>query len=429
MLQSLALLPMPILELRTHIQQQIESNPALEIPDESMPVSSEQDEFEEDDYSDNNYDPEASERKQQAIENSSISSETLTEHLLKQLGELNISDTTYEIGEMLIGNLDANGFFIVPLQTLFENKNYSENEINNTVNLVQSFDPAGICVKDFRESLIVQAKCSGMAKEDIEIFSKIVYEHLEDIQAGKVSDVAFKLHIYKEDLDTFVSILKSFTPYPGQSFSSNIQEYIEPEFSVKKIQDNLVVEMNDSSLPVLEISSDFSDLAKNAKGPDAKETLAYVNDCIRQAKTLISQIDLRKKTMAKVATVLIEKQRDFFFNGPSALKALTLKEVADEINVHETTVSRLSQSKYIDTDYGLLPLKYFFSQGVSSSDGQETISRNAVKEMIAQIIKEKGNLSDQKISDLLLERDIKCARRTVSKYRKELNIDSSFNRK
>lgn len=428
MLQSLALLPMPILELKAHIQQQIESNPALEIPESDFVENTQSDEYEEDDYSDNNYDPEASERKQQAMENSALNGESLTEHLLKQLGEIDIPQEMYDIGEMLIGNLDANGFFIVPLETLFENSDYTEEQINRAVSIVQTFDPYGICVKDFRESLIVQAKCSSMAQEDLEVFSKLVLEHLEDIQSGNLNQVAFKLHIYKEDLETFINILKSFTPYPGQSFSNQNTEFIVPEFSIRNIDGNLVLKMNDSSLPELEISKEFAELSKKAVGPQAKETATYINDCIRQAKTLISQIDLRKNTMTKAAKVLCEKQADFFFNGPSALKPLTLKDVAQAIQVHETTVSRLSQSKWVETDYGILPMKYFFTQGVNSSDGEQTISRTAVKDIIAGIIKEKGNISDQKISDILLEQNIKCARRTVSKYRKELNIDSSFKR-
>lgn len=431
MLQSLALLPMPILELKTYIQQEIESNPALEIPDnefESSGTDSEVSDSEEDDYSDGSYDTEASDRKQQALENSSIVKETLTEHLLKQLGEQNTDSVCREIGELLIGNLDANGFFIVPLKTLFENKNYPEELISKTVSLVQTFDPYGICVSDFRESLVVQAKCSAMAAEDLEIFRAIVFEHLENLKNGKFSEVAVKLHISKEDLDTFFSILKSFTPYPGRAYSSDNETYIEPEFSVKNVNGNLVLEMNDGSLPSLDISEEFSSLAKTAKGPEAKEAATYVNDCVKRARTLISQIELRKKTMEKTAKALVQEQKDFFLNGPSFLRTLTLKDIADEVGVHETTISRLSQSKYVDTDFGILPMKYFFSQGVSSSDGEEAVSRNAVKDMIANIIKEKGSISDQKISDILLEQNIKCARRTVSKYRKELNIDSSFSR-
>ena len=440
MLQSLALLPMPILELKAHIQSEIESNPALEIPDSEYDMninapgeSSFDDRMEDADssfYEDMSYsDPEASDRKQMMIENSSAPGETLKEHLMTQLGEVRVPDTIRDIGEMLISNLDQNGFFMLPLEALFENSRYSQEEIDQAVDLVQGFDPAGICVPGFRQSLILQAKLSGMAPEDLGIFSEMVNDHLEKLKTGKFREVASALGISEDDLQTFYSILKSLTPYPGQNYSSDGISAVEPDFSIRNKNGTLVLELNRGDIPDLEITPGFESMADELKGQEAKEASAYIRDSVRQARNLINQVNLRFQTLYKAAAAIMEYQSEFFFKGPRYLKTMTLKDIAEMIGVHETTMSRLAQSKWVDTDWGLFQLKYFFSQGVSStSDDQASVSRNVVKDMIAEIISENGALSDQKISDMLLSRGIKCARRTVGKYRAELNIDSSYGR-
>ena len=441
MLQSLALLPMPILELKAHIQAEIESNPALEIPDSEYDLSQfgpekeknlddRMDDADSADYEElSYYDPEASDRKQMLIENSSAPGETLKEHLMTQLGEADISERTEAIGEMLISNLDQNGFYILSLENLFENESYSKEEIKEAVSVVQSFDPAGICVPDFRASLILQAKLSGMVDQDLQIFSQIVNEYLEKLKSGKFREVSTALRIPEEDLQTFFSILKGLTPYPGQNFSSDGVTHVEPDFSIRSKDGVLVLELNRGDIPNLEITSGFEDLADNLRGQEAKEANAYIRDAVRQARTLITQVNMRFQTLYKAAAALMEIQSEFFLKGPRYLRTMTLRDIAEKIGVHETTMSRLAQSKWVDTDWGLFQLKYFFTQGVATTGGnQESVSRNVVKDMIAEIIAENGALSDQKISDLLLSRGVKCARRTVSKYRGELNIDSSYSR-
>ena len=441
MLQSLALLPMPILELKAHIQAEIESNPALEIPDSEYDLSQfepekertlddRMDDADSADYESLTYhDEEASDRKQMMIENTSAPGETLKEHLTKQLGEADISERIEQAGEILISNLDQNGFFILSLESLFENTDFTKEEIDEAVSVIQGFDPAGICVPDFRASLILQAKLSGMVDQDLHIFSQIVNEHLDRLKAGKFREVALSLRIPEEDLQTFFSILKSLTPYPGQNFSSDGISHIEPDFSIHNKNGALVLELNRGDIPNLEIAEGYEELADTLSGKEAKEAGAYIRESVRQAKTLISQVKMRFQTLYKAAVALMEIQKDFFLKGPRYLKTMTLKDIAERIGVHETTMSRLAQSKWVDTDWGLYQLKYFFSQGVQTTFGsQESVSRNVVKDMIAEIIAENGALSDQKISDLLLSRGVKCARRTVSKYRSELNIDSSYSR-
>lgn len=441
MLQSLALLPMPILELKAHIQSEIESNPALEIPDSeydmnisgsdgSATMDDRMDDADSSYYEDMNYsDPEASDRKQMMIENSSAPGETLQEHLMVQLGEVPITERIAETGEMLISNLNPNGFYILPLEELFDGSDFTQDEISEAVSVVQNFDPAGICVPDFRASLILQAKLSGMAEEDLAIFSDIVNLHLEKLKAGKFKETASALRISEEDLQTFWSILKGLTPYPGQNFSADGINAVEPDFSIRNNNGTLVLELNRGDIPKLEITPGYESLADDLRGQEAKEAAAYIRDSVRQARNLINQVNLRFQTLFKAASAIMEYQSEFFLKGPRYLRTMTLKDIAEKIEVHETTMSRLAQSKWVDTDWGLFQLKYFFSQGVSTTSGdQESVSRNVVKDMIAEIISENGALSDQKISDMLLSRGIKCARRTVGKYRAELNIDSSYGR-
>ena len=306
---------------------------------------------------------------------------------------------------------------------------FTQDEISEAVSVVQNFDPAGICVPDFRASLILQAKLSGMAEEDLAIFSDIVNLHLEKLKAGKFKETASALRISEEDLQTFWSILKGLTPYPGQNFSADGINAVEPDFSIRNNNGTLVLEINRGDIPKLEITPGYESLADDLRGQEAKEAAAYIRDSVRQARNLINQVNLRFQTLFKAASAIMEYQSEFFLKGPRYLRTMTLKDIAEKIEVHETTMSRLAQSKWVDTDWGLFQLKYFFSQGVSTTSGdQESVSRNVVKDMIAEIISENGALSDQKISDMLLSRGIKCARRTVGKYRAELNIDSSYGR-
>jgi len=466
MLQSLALLPMPILELKAHIQQEIEANPALEIPEHEFEALQEKDSnaVQTHNYDDNiddadssfyeNYenhenayessgfataDSEASDRFNMMLENSSSGGKTLQEHLLDQLGEISVSPNVEKASQMLISDLDANGFYILQPKELFENSNFSQETIEKAIETIQSFDPNGICVKDFRESLILQAKLSGMAQSDLDIFFELVNTQLEKIKSGKTKEASQNLGISEEDLKTFVSILKSFTPYPGRNYGSDKETYIEPDIAIHNKDGSLVLDLNRAGIPTLEVSSQFKELSKELKGPESKEASKYINNCVKQANLLIDQVNLRFKTLYNAAVAIMDIQKDFFMKGPRYLKTMTLKDVAEQIGVHETTMSRLAQSKWVDTDWGLFQLKYFFSQGVrtsqvstsqasTSKEEVQTVSRNVVKDMIKEIIQEKGALSDQKISDLLLEKGIKCARRTVGKYRTELNIDSSYER-
>lgn len=458
MLQSLALLPMPILELKEHIQKEIESNPALEIPEREFSEPSlqqtEPNSYDEgfDDADSSYYESydgysrnqdyqnqtdsyysadaeDASDRANQMLENSSASNKTLKEYLIEQLGEVPISEEEKSAATMLISNLDENGFLILTPQKLFENSNFSTEVINKAIITVQGFDPSGVCVENFRQSLILQAKNLGMAESDLKIFTNLVNNELEKINAGKLKEVSNALKIPEEDLNSFISILKTLTPYPGRTYSDDVDSYIAPDFAIHNKDGILTLDINKADIPELELSPEFCNLSKQLKKKEDKATSKWINDKVKEANLLIDQVNLRFKTLYNAAVALMDFQKDFFFKGPRYLKTMKLKDISNQIGVHETTMSRLAQSKYVDTDWGIFPFKYFFSQGVSSTNSSvETVSRNVVKEMVKEIIQDNNSLSDQKISDLLKEKGVDCARRTVNKYRKELNIESSYQR-
>jgi len=437
LLQSFELMALPLAELQQKIKAEIETNPALEIPsgrEASFEVFAEKTKDTErisDSYSDSSsygsdrsgYDTEASDRRQNFMENALIAEETLQEHLLSQLGCEALSEQEYEVGMLLITNLDANGFHVQePLDLL---KKEQKHLLYPMLQRLHRFDPPGIGVRDWRESLMLQARIKGMEGDELASFSLLVNDNLELMRANKQAQVAKNLNIEMEELEELYSFLKTLTPYPGQGFASGPELYVIPDISIRKVDGELLLRMNSSSLPDLKINSDFEAFSMEKEMP--KETQLYIQDQLKRANSLMFQVRLRNQTLYKVGQVLAEKQKEFFLSGPQFIRPLTQKSVADQIGVHETTVSRISTAKWIDTDWGIIPIKRLFSSAVG--DEGEQVSKHAAKEILQQILEEhqgKKALSDQKLSDLLKERGISVARRTVAKYRNELNIDPSF---
>lgn len=448
MLQRLETLALPLTELQAKIQEAIESNPALEIPN-SMEQSLDNitnrlpTESKADDFSDSSaygsdyqgvYDSEASDRKQKFIENTLTSSKTLMEHLLETLHLDRLTPEEVEIGELLISNLDTSGFNNQDPMTLIEedlksetlsklSRREKEDLIIKMQDKIQNYDPIGCCCSDFRESLLIQAKIKGLEEELLETFEKLINNELQNIRSKKIKKILTNLKIDEETYNYLFSFLQTLTPFPGSQFDNGLREYIIPDLSIYVIDGKIELETSSKNLPNLTISKEFTDLAKEI---DDSKTKKYIREQTTIAKELINQIDMRNKNLFKLGMILIEKQSEFFFKGPLYLKPLTQKEVALEMDVHETTVSRLASSKWLECDWGIIPIKNLFSNAVGTSQNN---SKAAIKERIKQIINENEGpkaLSDQKIADKLCGEGIKIARRTVSKYRKELNIDSTF---
>ncbi|WP_041395202.1 RNA polymerase factor sigma-54 [Parasphaerochaeta coccoides] len=464
MLQSFELMMLPLQELQARISDAIESNPALEIP-ESTSISYEDFTrmgFRDRDSMDDSltdsasygsdiydgqhyradgatpgeargYDENAMQRQNRMIDGVLTQKESLQEHLFKQLNLHELTRRQRHIAELIISNLDANGFHTLPVETLEDG--LTQEDVAPVVSLLQSFDPSGIAVTDFRESLVVQARNDGLEAQVLDDFSRLVYDALELMRPGKEAEAAKMLKLDPDEVSTLYAYLRSLTPFPGQAYNTEPDQFVIPDLSIHVVDGSLEMRLNQDALPALTINTQFTGLGETLKerkdDPSSKETVEYIQKMSREASVLISQIHLRNQTLHKVGLALIKLQSDFFFKGPRYLRPMTLKNVAEEVGVHETTISRISQAKWMDTDWGFLPLKQMFSTGVATSGGSTAdMSRTSVKEIIREIIDESENkrLSDQKISDLLAKKGISVARRTVAKYRKELDIDSSFGR-
>lgn len=419
MIQSLELMTLPLIDLQTKIKAELESNPTLKT---EKPSNSNKDYSFGPSYSSSGN----ADEYQKWLEGAVGESESLQEHLLKQIMFYSCSPEVKETVEIIITNLDKNGFHSIPLESLIKTtlKPYQDEALL----MIHQMDPIGVGVKDFRESLVVQAESLGMKEDELNLFSKLVYDNLEKMRAGKVNEVAKDLKIEEEDVNALFSVLKSLTPYPGQKYNSGFEQIIVPDLSIKNENGNLVLRLNTYAIPSLTIDEEYEEMEKSlssVKDKTSKDAAKYLKTQIQSATNLINQINLRNTTLEKVGLILLNKQREFFHYGFEALLPLTLRQVADIVGVHETTISRITTSKYIDTDFGIFPLKALFSTAVSD----DSTSKNAVKEMIRIIIEGHDGpkaLSDQKICDRLKDKGVTVARRTVSKYRNELNIDSSF---
>jgi RNA polymerase sigma-54 factor len=451
LIQTFEILAMSTLELQQRIKTEIEQNPALEIPtDRSVSIEriSEQEQRSrpDDDFSDSaaydpstyrstvrlssNYDQEASDKNQQFLEGTLTTSETLQDYLLRQLGCLKISETEYELGKMIISNLDHNGFHRNPVETLA--KGEKRRLLLATLPIVQSLDPPGIAADDFRQSLVLQAKADNLSTRELGIFSRIVYEYLELLRLNKIKEVARDLQTSEEEVQNIYRYLKTLNPFPGLQYDTMETHYVVPDLFVRKIEGRLQLRLNTEVLPTLTIDPEFTSLSADPRDSAHDETTAYINNAVKSANQLISQIHMRSETMKKIGLELLKFQHGFFLRGPRYLKPLTYRQIAEELSLHETTISRAVQGKYIDTDWGILPIKELFSSALQTTiPGKEDVSKRAVMDMVKEMIEQHNGekpLSDQKIADQLAQKGIKIARRTVSKYRKNLHIDSSYER-
>lgn len=446
--QSIQLMAMPIQDLKFRIQQELEANPALEMVEDRSTVSlddmqsgSASTESEEYQYFENSsdpgftrssYDDSASDLKRQFMEGALARPESLQEHLLWQLRLQPISDEQFRLGELLIRNLDDNGFHIEDPLTLV--KEELHDELRHMMEIIRSFEPVGTCVADYRESLVAQAQ---LAEERPEHVVTLIREHLDALERGKIREVARKMRITEEAVEQGLRFMRSLTPFPGREFSNEEPTYVIPDLLVKRREGEFVIVMNDEEIPVLGVNSLFDEMSRNKTNGGSqdseKEAKRFVSQRVKDARWFISSIQQRNATLQKVARAIIEFQRDFFVKGPKYLVPLTLKDIAGEVGVHEATVSRISNAKYMQTEWGIFELKYFFSNSISGSgsDGSR-YSKEGVKERVREILREESSsgkhLSDQRIADLLAKRGINIARRTVAKYRKELDISSSYER-
>ena len=436
--QSIQLMALPIQDLQLKIAEEIEKNPALELVEESktlslddMPPRKSEDFDPFENSSDPGYQrgvPDTGEdTKRKFLEGAVFRKESLQDHLLWQLHVTVLSEKEMEIGELLIRNLDPNGFHLENPETLVKPEDVDI--LEHMIHLIQEFDPVGICVKDHVDSLLVQAHLREDMPEEVD---RLLIEFFELLEKGKYNEIIKQMKITKEDWDNILHFLQSLNPYPGSDYSDASYNYVIPDIVVRKKEGEFVIVLNDEEIPVMRINSFFEDIQDGGSAADDKKVKQFVNGRVRDARWFISSINQRNQTLLKTATAILEFQRDFFRKGPKYLNPLTLKDVAAEIGVHEATVSRITTNKYVQTEWGIFELKYFFTNSISGAGSSGSkYSKEGVKEIIREILlenTEEKKLSDQKISDLLSKRGINIARRTVAKYRKELDIHSSFRR-
>ena len=431
--QSLKVAELPVMELREKIEEEIARNPALELVEDRSIVSLDdaiKPQKEEEEYFEVSSDSgfirrggeEASEEQRRFIEGVLSHSETLQEHLLWQLRLESFDPELRRLGELLIQNLDDDGFHKEPVVLLLPKEDPLQ--IDRAIKLVQSFDPAGTCTVDYRESLRVQI---GLLPDAPGGISEAL-DYLELLERGKMAEAARKLGCTKEEAQIIFEKIKDLSPFPGRSFTSKEVRFVVPDIQVIKREGNFVLVLNDVEIPILGINPFFMKMSDVKKGE--KPVRDFVRENIKEARWFIDAINQRNHTLLRVSRAILGFQRPFFVNGPKYLSPLTLRDIAGELGIHETTVSRTANGKYIQTEWGIFELRYFFTNSITGiGSGGSKYSKGGVKEVIRELISaEDKSFSDQEITELLSRRGINLARRTVAKYRKELDLGSSYER-
>jgi RNA polymerase sigma-54 factor len=356
------------------------------------------------------------------IENTAAEAESMTKNLTRQLSLSTDDPVDYKIGEWIVSEIDERGYFSSSIEAGSQKLGIPPEEVERVLKIVQTFTPIGIGARDLRECLMIQIEA---AYPDKPLLKRIVQDHLEQLAKKQYPKIAQALKVSVQEVQEMASVISSLEPIPGRYFGNREAIYIVPDVIVRKVDNEYLVYMNDDGMPKLRISPFYRKLLKKYK--DSPKTKEYVRDKLRAAQWLVKNIQQRKETIQKVAQNIVDVQREFFDRGIAFLKPLTLKEIAERIGMHESTVSRVTTNKYMETPRGIFELKYFFSSGIESSDG-EAASSTSVKEMIRNLIVNENKhkpLSDQKIAELLGRRGLSIARRTAAKYREELGILSS----
>ncbi|MEP6709936.1 MAG: RNA polymerase factor sigma-54 [Verrucomicrobiota bacterium] len=441
--QSLLILQAPLLELRNLVQQEMETNPVLEelasapnddereAPENSAADDKFKEEFDQlakldDEWRDymaqsSSYSgrSQEDEDRRQFFFNSIITQETLQQHLMGQLNQTVLDAGDRKTAEVIIGNVDDNGFLQATPEEMSMNTGIPQHDFETMLTLIQSFYPPGVGARDLRECLLIQLKREGKQSS---LEYKIIAEHMEDLGKRRFPEIARRMGISVEQVQKCAKNIAQLDPRPGQIFAEAPQNYVLPDVAVEKVNGQYQIILNGEQIPRLRISNTYKDIM--AQGGNGSEVKDYIRDKIRSGKFLIKSIHQRQQTISNIAHQIVSRQQEFLDRGTAYLKPTTMREIADAVGVHETTVSRAISGKYISTPQGVFEMKYFFTPGYETAGGG-MISNTSVKEAIMDLVKsESGNspLSDKEIVEILSERGIPIARRTVAKYRTELNI-------
>ncbi len=456
--QAIKLLQLSRMELMDVVRQELEENPVLEegqeAPEEKTDVEKETEAAEELAASDpgevagkeegvsdidwqtylesyslggstaDNY--EADEEKP-SYENLLTRKTSLQDHLMWQLNLSRLEALDRQIAGELIGNIDEDGYLKEPLEDLGEQFGVALEQVEQVLAVVQDFDPVGVASRNLQECLLKQVDQLGMSDS---LVALVLRDHLQDLENRRYPVIARALHVAVDEVYEAAKLIGQLDPRPGSQYSQEEIHYISADIFVHKVGDEYIVVLNDEGLPNLRINSFYRNALSGATKVDEKAG-EYIQDKLRGALWLIKSIHQRQRTIYKVTKSIVKFQRDFFDQGVAQLKPLVLRDVAEDIGMHESTVSRVTTNKYVQTPQGLFELKFFFNSGISTTEG-DSVASESVKMKIKDIIaveNERKPYSDQKIVDLLRTQGIDIARRTVTKYREMLNIGSSTQRK
>ena len=451
--QAIKLLPMSTLELADLLNQEMVENPLLEeVPTEELqpaeqtqvekadaekPTAEKTDTWDDADYEyffgdylDDGYRPRTPQEVKELppIENTLSTAASLSDHLLWQLSLQTSDEKLREIGSAIVGNLDDDGYLVASVEEIAAMGDWPVAEVERALQHVQTFDPIGVAARDLQECLWLQIKHLGLEGTPTE---KVVTEHLRLLQNHQVPEIARRLGMSIDDLKEHIEIIRNLDPKPGSRYNPTQSQYVIPDVYVMKVEDQYVAMLNEEGLPQLRISPTYRRLLDKSGGEANDETRAYVKDKFRSALWLIKSVDQRQKTIHKVATSILNFQRDFLDHGIEYLRPLVLRDVANDIGMHESTVSRVVNNKYMHTPQGVFEMKFFFHSGISSSYG-DSVSSVTIKQRIRKIIENEDPrkpLSDSKIVSILQKEGLMLARRTIAKYREELKIPTSNQRK
>ncbi|MDR3320762.1 MAG: RNA polymerase factor sigma-54 [Desulfovibrio sp.] len=451
--QAIKLLQLSRLELLETVQQELQENPFLEeCPTEEETDNETLEEIRRGDVGEGAYDKElnrnadwedylgefASTPRRSRSHEAELSDEfvplearytvkpTLESHLLWQLRLSTMTEAQKNIGESIIGNLSSSGYLQATLNEIAEMSSSTVEEARRMLEHVQLFDPVGVAAQDAKECLLIQIKNFGYDRDSVLV--DLIQSHLEDLEAKRYKPLLRKFRLDFEDLKEYLDIIQSLEPLPGASFDSSVPIYITPDVYVYKLDNEFIILLNNDDFPQLHLSS----LCNTKIHCSSQREKEYCNERIRSASWLIKSLQQRQRTLYKVMENIVNHQKDFFEHGITNLVPLILKDIAGDIDMHESTISRITTNKYVATPHGIFELKFFFNSGLGLKNGSQ-ISSESVKILIKNFISEENSsapLSDENLAEMLKEAlQVNIARRTVAKYRTVLDIPSSSRRK
>ncbi|PJA99888.1 MAG: RNA polymerase sigma-54 factor [Ignavibacteriales bacterium CG_4_9_14_3_um_filter_30_11] len=360
---------------------------------------------------------------------------TLNEYLVDQLRLLNLNEDLFLLGEEIIGNLSDDGYLnrsfedIVNELRMFEHINVTDKEALELLKTIQTFEPIGIAARDLQECLLIQLRHLPLDQYYSFLAEEMLRDYFEDFKNKRYDVIKAKMNLTDETLKTTVELIQSLNPKPGEGdIDSEQMNQITPDFLIEKVEDNFIITLNDRSVPSVTINKTYLEMIdgnkKKKKSKQAKETYKFLKEKFESAKWFIACIQQRRETLMKIMQSILENQYQFFEKGSKFLKPMIYKDIADEIQMDISTISRVVNNKYVQSPMGIHELKYFFSEGLSTDYGDD-ISNKHIKELLKDLIEEESKktpLSDEKISEILNEKGIHVARRTIAKYREQLKI-------